>query len=305
MSREKKIEAWLADSEFTGELAPDTVRAYRVHMNYLGEYLDDKQIGIEELDWSSFLGYLRAKGWSRSLGKQAQCAVRAYLRSQGITDHDLLRHPLIRPRPKDGRTFFEHEFEALECVYRSNCASAVMHLAAARLSFHSGLRVKELVNLTPEDLLWGDKKLRIRAPKGRREVEYAPLTDERTRATLSMWLTQFRPEIENGHSRGRLFLATSGLVRRDSKWVSARGMPLTRGGWRAICRKWAERAGIPHFSPHAFRRGFVYHYCVEKALPTEAVRKAGRWRSAEAFERYTVGISVDQFIDLTDRANGH
>jgi integrase len=303
-SREQQINDWLGNAEFVGEYQPTTVRTYRLHLKYLGEFVDKKQTSIEGMPWSLFVDYLRWKGWSKNLSRQAQSAGRAFLKSQGISEHDLFKHPLIEPDPKDGRTLLAAEVDQLRSVYKSNSASSTMHLAALLLSFHGALRVHELCYLSEADLMWDEGQIRLRKSKGKKKLAYAPFSDESTRGAVSMWLTQFRPHIANGISGDSLFLGTGGVRLIDGEWKSMKGHPLTEGGWRAICRKWAIRAGVPHFSPHSLRRAFAFHYCIVLGLPVDTVAKAGRWENLETLARYLVASDMAVFNDLARRANG-
>ena len=170
-------------------------------------------------------------------------------------------------------------------------------MAMLLLSFHSGLRSRELCGLKVDDLLWQQKKVRISNGKGMNgDIVYGPFTDENTRAALSMWLEVFRPQVANGISGDALFLGVGG---------KKRGLPITHDGWRSICAKWGRRAGVDHFSPHSLRRAFAFHYAVVLGFPSEVVRKAGRWITLSSFERYLVGANLDTFLDFAGRANGH
>ena len=218
------------------------------------------------------------------------------MRWEGKLKHPVFTNPLINGKAKDGRTFMIEETDELRAVYKSNCATGVRNIASLLLSFHGGLRSIELCGLSVDDVLWSDRKLRIRNGKGAKEVEYAPFTDEETRATVRMWLDQFRPDHVNGVSGDALFVGVKG---------HRPGYPLTKDGWRSICGKWSRRAGVEHFSPHALRRGFAYHYSVVLGLPTELVRKAGRWSDHRSFARYTVGADLDAFLEFSNGEYGH
>lgn len=299
-STRERIERCLQELEFTGRLAPSSVEIYGIHLSrYLLPYLREKGIGLEDLTWSQFIKYLVFKGWGKKVSRQAQCAVRSYVRWLGgdFKEHAVFANPLIaNGRSVDGRTFLIEEADELRTIYKSNCATGVRNLAALLLSFHGGLRCAELCGLTVGDLLWGDDKIRIRNGKGAKEIEYAPFIDRETRATVRMWLDQFRDDHTNELSGDALFISVKG---------TRPGLPMTTAGWRSICRKWSRRADIPHFSPHSLRRGFAYHYAIVEGWPNELVRKAGRWSDHRSFARYTVGADLDAFIGFSNGSNGH
>ena len=123
----------------------------------------------------------------------------------------MFANPLIaNGRSADGRTFLIEETKELGAIYKSNCATGVRNLAALLLSFHGGLRSAELCGLTVDDLPWGDDKIRIRNGKGAKEIEYAPFIDKETRATMRMWVDQFRDDHTNKLSGDALFVSVKG-----------------------------------------------------------------------------------------------
>jgi integrase len=303
-SSKERIEECLEELEFTGRLAPSSAEIYAIHLNrYLLPELDKLGVSIEDMSWSQFIKYLKLKGWGKKVGRQAQCAIRAFIRwEENIypptppPDHPVFANPLIIGKSKDGRTFLIEETDELRAVYRTNCATGIRNLAALLLSFHGGLRSVELCGLEVDDLLWDERKIRIRNGKGAKETEYAPFDDEETRATVRMWLDMFRDDHTNELSGDALFVSVKG---------HRPGLPMTTAGWRSICRKWSRRAGIEHFSPHSLRRGFAYHYAIVVGLPNELVRKAGRWSDHRSFARYTVGADLDAFLGFSMNGNGH
>ena len=106
-----------------------------------------------------------------------------------------------------------------------------------------------------------------------------------------MWLLH-RKKIANTYSGDALFISIQSVNGKPA------GLPATPGGWRKTCADWAKRAGIPHFSPHSFRRGFAYYYHVVRGLSVDAVMKAGRWKSFDVFKRFLVGADVNTFLNL-------
>lgn len=78
------------------------------------------------------------------------------------------------------------------------------------------------------------------------------------------------------------------------------GQPLTRRGLQSICQKAAERAGVPHFSPHAFRRG-VATTALEHNCPNEVLQRFMGWRRPHMVSTYTRAMNqraFEQFLPM-------
>ena len=142
-------------------------------------------------------------------------------------------------------------------------AETVRDKAIIALFTESGLRLSELVSITPANIDWELRTIRILG-KGRKEA-YAPY-GELTGKYLKSWLWQYQP---NGNMWG-----------------------LNQWGITSMLRRLEASTGLP-CNPHTFRRTFA---CLlrKAGVDTMTIKDLGRWESLEMVQRYTRSVS---FLD--------
>jgi integrase/recombinase XerD len=112
------------------------------------------------------------------------------------------------------------------------------------LLYASGLRVSELVALTPSQVDLNAGCLRVMG-KGAKE-RVVPM-GQPARAALARYVEHVRPTLAKGRASRALF-------------ISRRGRPLTRQAFWKLLRRRAQRAGITKpISPHMLRHSFATH----------------------------------------------
>jgi len=260
-----------------------TKRQYRKHLErYLGPWLKKHRIGLEQLTWAQFLEFIQERGWGYSAAKQCQSAVRKILQWAGIKGHPLQLQTLHRVEAQKGFVLRPEDLSALDRARSAVSDIGGRDWAMLLTSFHSALRCRELVGLQVGDLNFAESKLYVRSAKsGRRED--APFPPE-----AQLAVRHYLDHIRSQHAR-----------HTDALWIGiggrTRGQGLTEAGWRGICRRWGQLAGVPRFSPHSCRRGFA-HFHTRRGLPTALVMAAGRWRDFRSFQRYQLDLDLDDFL---------
>jgi len=144
-------------------------------------------------------------------------------------------------------------------------AETVRDKAIIALFTESGLRLSELVSISPEDIDWELRIIKILG-KGRKEA-YAPY-GELTEKYLKSWLRQHFP---NGNLWG-----------------------LNQWGVTSMLRRLETATGIP-CNPHTFRRTFA---CLlrKAGVDTMTIKDLGRWESLEMVQRYTRSINFQDSL---------
>lgn len=117
---------------------------------------------------------------------------------------------------------------------------AARDLAIVGLMLLNGLRSREVLALTLEDLLFSEAQIRVRGKGGR--VRLMPLAPE-TIGNLKCYLTTERPLT----NVPQVFVCLKGR---------ARGTPMTAAGLRSLFRHHRRTSGVKQANPHRFRHNF-------------------------------------------------
>lgn len=141
--------------------------------------------------------------------------------------------------------------------------------AIISLFVESGLRLSELANITPEDIDWQSRTVRV-IGKGNKEG-YAPFGSS-SEQHLKAWLQEYNPK---AHA------PIWGLKSR---------------GIQYMLEYLAEETGL-RCNPHTFRRTFA---CLlrKAGVDTMTIKDLGRWESLEMVQRYTRSVSFNDSLKL-------
>jgi integrase/recombinase XerD len=136
------------------------------------------------------------------------------------------------------------EVEAMLAAAATDRPLAWRDRALLELAYGAGLRVSELCGLGLTDLVLEEGLVRVLG-KGSKE-RLVPI-GRGVIGIVSVYLHTLRPELDRGHSRGRVLL-------------NVRGAPLSRVGAWGVVKQAAERAGITkRVTPHTLRHSFATH----------------------------------------------
>jgi integrase/recombinase XerD len=230
----------------------NTVEAYLRDLRRLGEFALGR--GIEDparvtrTHLRDFVYLLKDMGLSAATIRREVSAIRTYfgfLVGEGRVTDD----PSDRlESPRRGRTLPEtlsvKEVEALLAAPSVDQPLGWRDRALLELAYGAGMRVSELCGLGLSDLLLPEQLVRIFGKGGKERL--VPL-GRAVIGAVSVYLHTLRPELDRGHSRGRVLL-------------NARGEPLSRVGAWGIVKRSAERAGIAKdVTPHTLRHSFATH----------------------------------------------
>ncbi len=233
-------------------LAPLTLEAYSQDLNGCRLYLEGRGIAsweaVQAQDLRDWLSDLEAQGLSPRSRARKLSSLRQFFRfllREGTVTADPLEwldSPKLDKRLP--RVLSLSEVEALLAGPDPLTPLGQRDDAMLELLYATGLRISELVNLTPPqvDLRRGVVRVRGKGSKERLVPMVAPAVRK-----LELYLTHTRPALLQGKKTRRMF-------------VNHRGGPLTRQGFWKILKGYALKIGLPgDLSPHMLRHSFATH----------------------------------------------
>jgi integrase len=141
-------------------------------------------------------------------------------------------------------------------------AESVRDKAIISLFADSGLRLMELSKISPSNIDWGNRLIRVRCKGGKEAL--APF-GSRTEEFLKKWLLQYQ-------ANGRLW-------------------DIDYWGINIMLRRLKDKTGLP-CNPHTFRRTFA------SILAKRHIMRLGRWESIQMVERYTRSVRFEDSLKL-------
>ena len=230
-------------------LAANTLSAYRNDLKKLSKFAGVRGknlLSLQPADLATFVKELHGAGLGPKSVARALVAVRGFYKFL-IQDGHLRLDPsadLEAPRAWQSLPRFLASFEVerlLSCPDVST-ETGLRDKAMLEVLYATGLRVSELVGLTPANLNLDLGFLRVRGKGGKeRVVPIGRAAVEWTRKYVAV-----RSRVERTKSERALFLTEKlhSLTRQDF--------------WRIIV-SYGERAGIGHITPHLLRHSFATH----------------------------------------------
>ncbi len=246
------VERYLVQLRVEGGLATNTIESYRRDLCRLQRYLSAHRLGMSDAIplhvVRSFLAVLKQESLAMSSIARMLSAMRGWYRFL-VEEHILAVSPLrdIRATHRPARlpkTLTRQEVTALLELPVRDRVEDHRDRVMLELLYASGLRVSELVGLTPSQI---DLNLGCLTVIGKGGKERIVPMGQTARDLLVEYLDHVRPAL---------------LKRRPSRvlFVSRRGGGLTRQAcWKLLVQR-ARRAGISKpISPHMLRHSFATH----------------------------------------------
>jgi len=225
---------------------PATVAAYRAELAGLEALCAEHALNDFSYESvSDLIATLRQRGNQPVTVHRKVAVVRSLTRFvASFTDTDLPRDPLVVfPRLVDRvpetprRWLTEPEVQQLKDSLKTDSLQGVRETAVITLLLNTGLRVSELVGLDLGDVDFKASQLTVTGKGGRvRTLALNSTTVNALRAYLDV-----RPEDAD----------------TPAFFVSRKRGRYTNRGVEHMTKRLAERAGLPHFSPHALRHTFA------------------------------------------------
>lgn len=232
-------------------LSANTLSAYGTDLAGFAAWLQKQEAGLDAARRSHVLDYL-----SRRVGAGASPRTTARLLSSlkrfyllMLREGRMIEDPCARVEaPRLGRSLpeslTESEVEALLEMPDLEQAEGLRDRAMLEVLYASGLRVSELVGLTPEQVNTRQGVVRI-IGKGNKE-RLVPLGEEAL-GWLQRYMMEARPELLRQRSSGALF-------------PTRRSAAMSRQAFWYLIKRYAKKAGIhKSISPHTLRHAFATH----------------------------------------------
>lgn len=277
----------------TAGRSKQTVKSYVWDVQHLARWAPDKKPGDFKLaDLVRYQAERSAAEVGPASRRRSVAAARSFFAfTCGGTKSPARSLPRPGVKKRLQRTLSDKE--ALQALASCDTSSAVgvRDLAILSVMLDAGLRAAEVCRLQLVDVNLELGLVLVVVKGGQQRFGVLGL---RTRARVAQWIG-YRQRLAAA-DEGALFVALRS---------TGRGRALTREGLGCLCRRLADRAGLPHFSPHSLRRTFATQM-IANGASTRLVQVAGGWSNVGMVERYTQALDpavVAQFATV-DRLDG-
>jgi len=226
--------------------SPATLSAYTTDLGVLEALCAEQALDEFSCDsMSTLLATLRARGNQPATVQRKVAVLRSLTRYvAALTDVTLPRDPLVVfPRLVDRvpetprRWLTDPEVAQLKASLKTDSLQGVRETAIITLLTNTGLRASELVGLDLDDVDLTASQIAVTGKGGR----------VRTLALNSTTLRALRTYLN----------VRPNATDTPAFFVSRKGGRYTNRGLEHMTKRLAERAGLPHFSPHALRHTFA------------------------------------------------
>lgn len=235
-----------------------TNSSYTLHE--FSEHLPEDLTGLSQRHVTRWLESLSVRPSTR---RKKICDVRVFLDwlvSEGEISTNVLRRMQVRPPPtprKVVRVYSEEEIRRLFAVLPDKRAACIVVLA-----FQLGLRRKEIVGLSIEDLDWAAEQVWIREGKGGHErvIDFPPAAQRAVRAYLDEHPASFGPLIRS-YVRPDRPLGPHRVTEMWTEWAKAAGIWRKHEGKSAhgARRTMATHAYELHGDPVGLQHALGHH----------------------------------------------
>ena len=228
-----------------------TLRAYGGDLAELAEWAtrQGKEPGsLVYRDLRSYAAALSERGLARASVSRKLAAVRSFhdhlTRTGGAAQNPAELLPMPKKQSRLPRVLGPEEIARLLDRIPASGPLAVRDRAMLEVTYASGLRAEEIVNLDVESVDFDSEALRVTGKGSKTRI--VPMGEVAQRA-LDRYLRQARPALGTDRAEPALFL-------------SRRGRRLSPSDVRRRLDRWVREAAVAgHVSPHTLRHSFATH----------------------------------------------
>jgi integrase/recombinase XerD len=290
------VVAFLADLEERRGASPHTVLNYRLDLEQMQRWLEDRGIeswtAVDRRTVRAWASWMNAEGYAKSSIARKLSAARSlyrYLVREGKADKSPF---MLVPAPKGIKHLPQiltvQEIERLVTAPDRDSCLGIRDRAMLELLYATGLRVSELLSLTVDSIDWGEQTVRV---IGKGSKERLALLGEIARDAVDRYLHQSRPRLTRDGSPRELFL-------------NHYGKPLGVRGFHLVLQHHLRKAEITrHVTPHTLRHSFATHM-LEGGADLRSVQELLGHASVSTTQVYThvsEGYLRDLYAQARDR----
>lgn len=266
-----------------GNYSPATKESYRYALKRVAKWLEQNNLTFDDMTLAIYRRFINANNWAGNSQRMYGASLRAFYKWLGKPDHPIFTERLPRDTAAPGRVLDLNQLRDLLASFDTTTVIGWRNLAMVALMAETGLRATEICRLEVQnvDLQQNRFTAQVKGKKGEKRYREGVFSHDVARF-LAMWMG----ERANIAKKGVKFLFVSiGGTRH--------GTQMTRGGLRAIFRRFGEQAQIGKLSPHDMRRTMAL-LLTEEGAPTRLVQVLGGWEDIRLVERYTARLQAKQ-----------
>ena len=251
MGLTRELESFTAFLKHEKNASPHTISCYKRDLLQLNQYLEQRKIGLKEVDniaLRGFLAMLYGRGEKKSTVSRKLAAIRSFfqhcVRKRWIEDNPAKVVSTPKQEKPVPSFLSEEEMEEFLDLPQTDKPLDLRDKAMMELLYATGIRVSELVGVNLEDVKFTERLIRIRG-KGKKErlVPFGRKAEESLQSYL--------------HSRP---LINKGRIEEKPLFLNYRGEKLSSRSVERTVDKHIRRSALRRkISPHSLRHSFASH----------------------------------------------
>lgn len=276
-------------------LTDSTITAYREDIEDLHEYLDKKNIKVDEFSLHDARDYIRVikSNYAQKSVLRKITAGRTYftyLVKRGFIKHNVFQDISVSERGFHLPSFLsEDEVKKLLSIPRKDFFDERDHIMFLFI-YNSGARISEALEINVDDFEFSKRRVLIRG-KGRK-------------LRFLFFSKSTAVEIENYLKQREAFLLEKGKIAEKAFLVSNRGNRLPFSSSHIIFEKYASLCGFDkEFTPHTLRHSFATHL-LDRGADIRVVQELLGHESISTTQIYT-HVTKARLHETYDKAHPH
>jgi integrase/recombinase XerC len=269
--------------------SPHTIASYRRDLNQLADFLEERGVGLTEIDnfvLRGFLARLHEKSNKKSTIARKLASIRSFLqfclRKKWLEDNPA--KVVATPKQERHVPSFLSEEEMRQFLALPPKPKTVLDYrdrALLELLYATGIRVGELVGTDVDDVNFSERLIVVRG-KGKKE-RLLPF-GSKAAESLHVYIK-------------KRILINKGEIEEAPLFLNYRGKRLTSRSVERIVNKYIQRAALRRkISPHSLRHSFASHL-LSRGADLRVIQELLGHESLATTQKYT-HIDIGQLLDV-------